>query len=750
MANNLECPIPGWKIIRMIGKGSFGAVYEVEKDDGFGEGIRSALKVISIPESTSETDAYRDDGYDDDSLTAMYKSRVADITAEFRLMSKLKSCNNVVSYEDHTIIQHDGDPGYDIVIRMELLTPLPKYLEQGTGNRTGDDLLVRKLAMDMCTALERCGKQNIIHRDIKPQNIFVNDEGVFKLGDFGIAKTSDHTTRATKTGTYSYMAPEVYWGKPYNTSVDQYSLGLVLYWMLNERRGPFMPLPPSVPSPTQQAEALERRMHGESLPAPKNGSDALKRIVLKACAFDPKDRYANPTEMKQDLERLAALPEEPEFDPTAVMQDTETAGAAYQQFKPFVPEPEEGTDVLFETTAGATELLSDEPEEGTGVLPEDHGFDPEGTAVLSDVWQPKSFEEMTLKADAETQSSPKIAPETPKNTRPAKPEPAPAKQKPEKPAKQNKPQTQAAEETGKQQKSKLPMIIGLIAAALAVVAVAVVLIVTLGGKNAQEPQTAEQTNRPELTPIAEEQPDGSSEEIDLTDVSGIWFESGEEPGFVIEAYIPSVLMTTDQVDFEMQNLIETAETWTEETAPQTLSEFPFLPESVFDLFHNIIENADSHLEKDGDTYTWKTNLAEILPSEYFSEKEIEYVYFEGDSQNINSVYEIDSTTFQFNRSHPDGRDYVRYVLNNDRVVDDNFSEGLMVLLDFQEDELNFDSMLVDITKYYDQTFNIQYYIDWLVFQDGEILVRLYASDTYWILAYDSTGALTLYNIDKTE
>ena len=228
-----------------------------------------------------------------------------------------------------------------------------------------------------------------------------------------------------------------------------------------------MPLPPSVPSPTQQAEALERRMHGESLPAPKNGSDALKRIVLKACAFDPKDRYANPTEMKQDLERLAALPEEPEFDPTAVMQDTETAGAAYQQFKPFVPEPEEGTDVLFETTAGATELLSDEPEEGTGVLPEDHGFDPEGTgvlpevhgfdpegtAVLSDVWQPKSFEEMTLKADAETQSSPKAAPETPKKTSHAKPEPAPAKQKPEKPAKQSKPQTQAAEETGKQQKS---------------------------------------------------------------------------------------------------------------------------------------------------------------------------------------------------------------------------------------------------------------------------------------------------------
>ncbi len=308
--NNSSKDIPGWRIIRTIGKGSSGRVYEIEKEDGFGAVVHSALKVITIPETEAEIKAYRDDGYDDDSLTALFRSRVEDITAEFKLMSRLKGCSNIVSYEDHKIVQHDYDPGYDVLIRMELLTPLPEYVKQQNIRGETVGATVQKIGIDICTALELCAKHRIIHRDIKPQNVFVNDNGNYKLGDFGIAKTSDHTTRATKTGTYGYMAPEVYFGRPYNAQVDLYSLGLVMYWMLNERRGPFLPLPPTVPTPAQGADAMERRMSGEPLPPPKNGSIELKRIVLKACAYDPKDRYANPTELKRDLERLSVGAEE--------------------------------------------------------------------------------------------------------------------------------------------------------------------------------------------------------------------------------------------------------------------------------------------------------------------------------------------------------------------------------------------------------------------------------------------------------
>ena len=185
--------IPGWKIIRTIGRGSFGAVYEVEKKDSFGAVTHSALKVISIPETSAEIKAYRDDGYDDMSLTALFRSQVEDITNEFRLMSKLKGNSNIVSYEDHEIIQHESDPGYDIYIRMELLTSLPDYIKCQYPDSIVPDEATASLGIDICNALELCAKHHIIHRDIKPQNIFVNDNNNFKLGDFGIAKTSDHT-----------------------------------------------------------------------------------------------------------------------------------------------------------------------------------------------------------------------------------------------------------------------------------------------------------------------------------------------------------------------------------------------------------------------------------------------------------------------------------------------------------------------------------------------------------------------------
>ena len=67
--------IPGWRIIRVIGKGSFGTVYEIEKDDVYGSGIRSALKVISIPSSSSEIVDLQNDGYSGQSITEIFQSR---------------------------------------------------------------------------------------------------------------------------------------------------------------------------------------------------------------------------------------------------------------------------------------------------------------------------------------------------------------------------------------------------------------------------------------------------------------------------------------------------------------------------------------------------------------------------------------------------------------------------------------------------------------------------------------------------
>ena len=100
-----------------------------------------------------------------------------------------------------------------------------------------------KLGIDLCKALEYCQQLNIIHRDIKPENIFVSRFGDFKLGDFGIARELEKTMSSlSKKGTYSYMAPEMYKGERYDNSVDIYSLGIVLYKIMNKNRLPFLNL----------------------------------------------------------------------------------------------------------------------------------------------------------------------------------------------------------------------------------------------------------------------------------------------------------------------------------------------------------------------------------------------------------------------------------------------------------------------------------------------------------------------------
>ncbi len=455
--------IPGWKIVRTIGKGSFGTVYEIVKEDEFGAVIRSALKAISIPETDAEIKDYRGDGYDDASITALFKSRVEDVTAEFKLMNKLKGHTNIVSFEDYSIVQHDNVPGYDILIRMELLTSLPDYINRQFPDGEIPDKVAIELGIDICRALELCSKNHIIHRDIKPMNIFVNENRDFKLGDFGIAKTSDHTTRATKTGTFGYMAPEVYLSKPYNASVDIYSLGLVMYWMLNERRGPFLPLPPAVPKPSQNAEALDRRMSGEPLPVPKHGSEELKRIVLKACAFDPKDRYANPTEMKRDLERLA------------IRSDTEAPHTETEQAdNPFSADEDEKTFGVFGGKPSKPEVPPTEEDEKTfGIFGTRQPKEPEFIPVDS---------EATVSAKKAAPMKPAEKPVEPKKEiKPVKTEPKQKKQ----PV-----QTEAKPvETQNRKKSKLPVILSI---AAALVIAAVVLIVVLAGKGKTPSQTAEQ------------------------------------------------------------------------------------------------------------------------------------------------------------------------------------------------------------------------------------------------------------------
>lgn len=292
---------PEWTIGECIGKGGFGAVFKMSRDV-FGDSEEKALKVISIPFDESEIRYMKAEGMDDISIAQTLFEQVGEIVREYKLMQRLQSCPNIVHTDDFKYIQHSSDPGWDIFIRMELLTPIMDAL-----HRLSSERAVIELGISMCNALLTCEKHNVIHRDIKPQNIFISPEGHFKLGDFGIARTVEHSVGLTAgVGTYNFMAPEVALGKHYNATADIYSLGLVLYWLLNERRGPFMPLPPNVPSPRDNEMAREHRYRGDQIPVPKHGSAALHAIVMKACAYEPAERYQSASEMMTELRTIIA------------------------------------------------------------------------------------------------------------------------------------------------------------------------------------------------------------------------------------------------------------------------------------------------------------------------------------------------------------------------------------------------------------------------------------------------------------
>lgn len=290
-----------WKVKRLIGEGSFGKVYQIERRDEFGHRYEAALKVITVPQSQAEVKSILHDGMDIYSVKHYFHGIVEDIIEEFALMSKLKGNSNIVSYEDHAVVPYENAIGWNLYIRMELLTPLFDYLKYEKFSVKN----VIQLGIDMCRALEICERYHIIHRDIKPENIFVSKLGRFKLGDFGIAKQMEKTSLIlSKKGTYTYMAPEVYKGKPYNATVDIYSLGIVLYWFLNNNRTPFLPEYPKTIGYMDKERANRIRMSGMTIKPPCHADENLTKIVLKACAYEEEKRYQNAGEMRKDLEKI--------------------------------------------------------------------------------------------------------------------------------------------------------------------------------------------------------------------------------------------------------------------------------------------------------------------------------------------------------------------------------------------------------------------------------------------------------------
>ena len=289
---------PEWNEDCVLGEGSFGKVYRAKRMEYGGRTFYSAIKVISVPKSQQEIRTARSQGMNDEAIYNYFRGLVDNLLNEITLMDNLKGAKNIVGIEDYKIIEREGEIGWDIFIRMELLTPFDSFIS----NPEFSQLDVIRLGVDICTALEVCEQNYIVHRDIKPDNIFISRFGEYKLGDFGIARKLEATqANLSRKGTLNYMAPEVYKSEAYGSNVDIYSLGLVLYTLLNNNRIAFLPPYPQQITYSDNEEALAKRLSGTPLTPPCNASASLGAAIVKACAYNPLERYQTATEFKNAL-----------------------------------------------------------------------------------------------------------------------------------------------------------------------------------------------------------------------------------------------------------------------------------------------------------------------------------------------------------------------------------------------------------------------------------------------------------------
>lgn len=283
-----------WYIKEKIGSGAFSAVFKVEAQRSSWRTSVSALKIEPITADGKP--------FVDEERKKMYienKRRSAENEAE--IMYNLRNCPYIVSYEEEDFkeLYIDGEfEGYYYLIRMEFLTPISKLIHEKKFDYSEKNII--KFTQNIGQGIRAAHKIGVIHRDIKLDNFFVDEFGLYKLGDFNISKKTG--AARTFAGTQGYLAPEIYRAKSdidavYTSQADIYSFGICIYQLMNNLMFPFE-------DELDAESAIDKRMEGVKLPPPANASPEFSGIILKACEFDTKDRYENVDEMLNDINAL--------------------------------------------------------------------------------------------------------------------------------------------------------------------------------------------------------------------------------------------------------------------------------------------------------------------------------------------------------------------------------------------------------------------------------------------------------------
>lgn len=296
----IEKKILGYTVSERLGFGTFESVYKVVKSDASGQCVR-ALKHITVPSKKQYLSALSSMDGDISKADNYFSQMLIQIVSEIKILKVLseKDGQHIVRYYESDIQVVEPSKRYDIFILMEYLTPLEEFLQ----NREFHVRDVVQLGLDILCGLEGCHENGVIHRDVKDDSIFVSENGLCKIGDFGVSKILKSSSKAEPMkGIPNFLAPEVYLGKEsYTKSTDLYSLGIVLYRLLNYSRNPFLPPFPQQYCAQDEDSAFEKRMTGQVPYAPLLGGGPIGAVILRAISdsahrFQAADEFLNALE----------------------------------------------------------------------------------------------------------------------------------------------------------------------------------------------------------------------------------------------------------------------------------------------------------------------------------------------------------------------------------------------------------------------------------------------------------------------
>ncbi len=253
------------------------------------------LKHISVPESQKQVEAliFTGAAADKTAAQAYYEQVVTDYRAELELMETLSNSPNLDCFRSYEIRPKDDGVGFDVFLLAEYRTTLEQYLLQTPMTQSS----AVNLAMDLCNALADLREAGLIHRDVKPANIYLSSQGHFMLGDIGLAKLEDLKYCSMPESMLSpFSAPELFeLMANVNETIDLYAVGLILYRIYNGNHAPLED------EKTSAKAADKLRITGQALPAPMFADYEMAEIISKACAFQPEDRYQTPNELKEAI-----------------------------------------------------------------------------------------------------------------------------------------------------------------------------------------------------------------------------------------------------------------------------------------------------------------------------------------------------------------------------------------------------------------------------------------------------------------